>query len=256
MICNYSAFSFLKSAKPIVTAVWSMLICFSAIGQAERGFTRDGNKQFDKQKYVDAEVAYKKALEKKNNFPEAVFNLGDAYYKQKRFDEAAKQFDLSSKLLTDKKRQAQSWHNLGNCYLEQQKWEQAVSAYKQSLKLHPADNDTKYNLAFANEKLREQNKQKQQNKDQKQKQDQKQNQQQQPQPKDQKDQKDKDGKGNNDQQQRGEDKEKQPQPQKGGLTKEQAEKLLEALKREEQKAQEKMDKKTAKPAEIKVEKDW
>src|SRR5208282_5917086 len=50
--------------------------------QTEKTDTRNGNKQFDKENYTDAEADYKKAIEKKNNMPEAVFNMGDAVYEQ------------------------------------------------------------------------------------------------------------------------------------------------------------------------------
>ena len=229
--------------------------------QEERGLTRDGNKLFDKQKYADAEAAYKKALEKKNNFPEAIFNLGDAEYKQERYEDAAKQFELAAKFLTDTSKKARAFHNLGNCHLEKKEWEEAAKAYKDALKYNPADKDTKYNLAYANAMQRkdqqnQQNKQnqKQQNqdkkddkkdKDKKDKGDQKD----QDKPGD-KDKKDKDGEGDK-QKDKGEQKR-----QKGAISKEQAEKLLQALKAEEQKTQEKMQKKTAKPVDAKVEKDW
>jgi len=230
----------------LLTTHYSLL----TTAQEERSLTREGNKQFEKQKYSDAEASYKKALEKKNNFPEAIFNLGDAMYKQGRYDDAAKQFQLAAKMLQDTLLKARSFHNLGNCSLEKQEYEDAIKAYKQALKLNPADRDTKYNLAYANAKLRDkqqnkqdQKKQNQQNKDDKKDQDKKDQDK-----KDQKEGKDKEGKGDQDQKQKkGNGKE---------LTKEQAEKLLEALKAEEQKTQEKMQKKMAKPQDVKIEKDW
>jgi TolA-binding protein len=75
--------------------------------------TRNGNKQFDKGVYTDAEASYKKALDKKNNMPEATFNLGDAVYEQKRYDEAAKQFQLSAQTNTDKTVKAKAWARQG-----------------------------------------------------------------------------------------------------------------------------------------------
>jgi tetratricopeptide (TPR) repeat protein len=235
----------------IILALFITGSSLSATAQEERGLTREGNKYFDKEKYSDAEASYKKALEKKNNFPEAIFNLGDAMYKQGRYDDAAKQFELAAKMLTDTLLKAQSYHNLGNCSMEKKEYEEAIKAYKQALKLNPRDKDTKYNLAYANAKLRDkqQNKQqnKQDNKDQKnqdkdkkgdQKDQDKKNQ-------DNKGQKDKDSKGDN------------PDKKAGGkMSKEQAEKLLQALKAEEQKTQEKMQKKMSKPQEVKIEKDW
>lgn len=237
-------------------------VAFSVSAQEERGLTRDGNKLFAKGKYPDAEAAYKKALEKKNNFPEAIFNLGDAIYKQKRYDDAIAQFELAAKTFKDPKQKAQAYHNLGNAQLDKEEYEKAVDAYKQALKLNPADRDTRYNLAYANAKLRKEQQQNQQNKNNKNNKDNK------DQNKDNKDQdkKDQQGKGDKDkkdnkdqkdkdQQGKGDKDQKKPGEQPK-LTKEQAEKLLEALKAEEQKAQDKMQKKAAKPADVQIEKDW
>ena len=232
----------------LVSCLLSIVSCLSA--QEERSLTREGNKYFDKQKYPDAEASYKKALEKKNNFPEATFNLGDAMYKQGRYDDAAKQFELAAKLFTDSLLKAQSYHNLGNCSMEKKEYEDAVKAYKQALKLNPADKDTKYNLAYANAKLKDKQQNQKNNKDQnKQNKDDKKDQDKKDQ--DKKDQKDQNGKGDKDKQ---EDKPKRGTGKE--LTKEQAEKLLEALKAEEQKTQEKMQKKVVKPQDVKIEKDW
>ena len=64
----------------------------------EKNDTRLGNQEFSKGNYADAEAQYKKALDRKNNMPEAAFNLGDAVYKQKRYEETEKQFQLCAKM--------------------------------------------------------------------------------------------------------------------------------------------------------------
>lgn len=221
------------------------LLTISLLAQEERGFTREGNKYFDKQKYADAEASYKKAIEKKSNFPEAVFNLGDALYKQGRFEDASKQFEMAVKLLTDTARKAQAYHNMGNAAMEKKEYKDAVKAYKEALKLNPNDKDTKYNLAFANAKLKD----KQQNQDNK-----NQNKQNQDQNKDQQQKQDKKDQQNKDGGNKQEDKPKRSNGKE--LSKEQAEKLLKDLSSEEQKTQEKMQKKMAKPSDAKIEKDW
>ena len=88
--------------------------------------------------------------------PEATFNLGDAVYQQKRYDEAAKQFQLSAQTNPDKSVKAKAYHNLGNTFLEQKKYEDAAKAYKNALKENSKDADTKYNLAYANAMLKQQ----------------------------------------------------------------------------------------------------
>ena len=204
--------------------------------QPYRAETRAGNREFNKDNYTDAEANYKKALDKKNNMPQAIFNLGDAVYKQKRYDEAIKQFQLAAQTNPDPKVKAKAFHNLGNTYMEQEKWQDAANAYKSALKLNPADADTKYNLAYANAKLQQQKNDQQNKDDQKNKDQQKNDQQQQ----------DKNDKGN----------QQQKQGQQPKLSKEEAEKLLQALTNEEQKTNQKVQQKMVKGVPVKIQKDW
>jgi Ca-activated chloride channel family protein len=218
----------------------------------ERTHTRSGTKLFNNGNYTDAEASYRKALDKKNNFAPATFNLGNAIYKQpNRKEEAASQFELASKILTDYKQRAYAFHNMGNSYMDAQKYKEAASAYKQALKINPNDQDTKYNLAYANEKLRAQNQNDNKNKDQN-----KENQEK----KDQENKDDKQEKNNDNDKQEGKDqkenKDKKDEGEAPKLSKEAAENILKALQNEEEKTQEKMNKKQGRPVEVKIEKDW
>ena len=220
----------------------------------EKTETRTGNKYFDKGNYTDAEASYKKALDKKNNMPEATFNLGDAVYQQKRYEEAAKQFQLSAQTNTDKTVKAKAYHNLGNTYLEEKKYEEAAKAYKSALKENPKDADTKYNLAYANAMLKQQQQSGggKDNKDNKEKKDDKKEQQQNQDKKDgDKDQQEKQEADNKDKKDGQEKKGQQPK-----LSKEEAEKMLQALQNEEQKTNQKMQQKQVKAVAVKIEKDW
>ncbi len=249
----------IQSRKRAVTLLCSIFFAMGAMAQIpfttqpEKTETRKGNKEFSKENYTDAEASYKKALDKKNNMPEAIFNLGDAVYEQKRYDEAAKQFQLSAQTNTDTKIKAKAYHNLGNTYLENKKWEEAAKAYKNSLKLNPNDRDTKYNLAYANAMLHQQQQGGGEN-DKKNKQDKDKQQQQQEQQKDKKEQ-DKE-KQNQDQQANKDQQKQQQQGQKTKLSKQEAEQLLQALRNEEQKTNQKVQQKEVKPVNVKILKDW
>jgi Ca-activated chloride channel homolog len=223
----------------------------SSFSQNERSLARKGNKLYESNKFVDAEVNYKKSLTKKPDFTQASFNLGDAYYKQKRYDEAAKQYDFTANLTKNKSLVANSYHNLGNAYLESYKTEndqqkkmqfvdKSIEAYKNSLKINPKDQDTKYNLSYAMnlKKLMQQNKQQQnqQKQDNKQQDQKKQDQQK--------------------KEQKKEEQKQQQKPEKQELTREEAEKLLQAIQSQEKDVQERLNKKEAVPVKVKIEKEW
>ncbi len=219
---------------------FGVLAASACFAQSERKYIREGNSSFENKKYSDAEVAYKKSLGKNQKSYEGNFNLGDAYYKQGKYDEAAKQFDMLRAEKKDKSSDAAALHNLGNTLLKSQKYQESIEAYKQSLKMKPEDEDTRYNLAYAQAMLKQQQQQQQQ---------------QQNQDKNKKDKKDQQ-KQNQEQQQKEkqEQQKQQQQQQKKEISKEDAERILQALNNDEKDRH----KKKAKVASgrIKVDKDW
>lgn len=115
----------------------------------ERSRVRRGNRAYERLDYGRAEERYQQALELCDTCFEAKFNLGDALYKQQRYDEAEKIFTA---LAADSTRsdldRAHSFYNLGNSLFQQKKYQEALSAFKRSLRLNPADLETKYNYAY------------------------------------------------------------------------------------------------------------
>lgn len=132
--------------KSMIITVVTLLAAWPAIAQQERKFIREGNELFEKQDFEKAEVEYRKAADKKANSFEAAFNMADALYKQKKYDEALEQFSALAKQETDKERLGEIYHNIGNTLLAMEKTDESIEAYKNSLRNRPASEQTKYNL--------------------------------------------------------------------------------------------------------------
>jgi len=220
-----------------------------AFAQSTRGLVNDGVNLYNEKKFSDAEVNFKKGSENAPDNFEAKFNLGDAYYKQQRYDEAIKSFQSALANAKTDEEKAKIYHNVGNSLLKAQKLKESIGAYKESLKLNPNDQETKYNLSYALNMLKNQNqnqnqkqnqkndKNKDQNKDQ-----QKQNQDQQKQ-----DQQKQDQQKQNQQQQNQKQKEQK-------ISKEEAERILDALKNNEKDLQKQL--RRVRGQKVKTEKDW
>ncbi len=211
-----------------------------AFAQSKRSLNNDGVELYSNKKYADAEVKFKKSLEKDPELFQGHFNLGDAYYKQGRYDEAIQSYKNSLQFTDDKINQAKVHHNIGNALLKQQKYKESIGAYANSLKQNPDDLETKYNLSYALNMLKQNQKQQNKNdKNQDKNKDQQQNQNQQ-----------------NDQDKKDQNKEKQQnqQQQKDQISKEEAQRILEALKNNETDLQKKLRKMKGKP--VVTEKDW
>ena len=220
----------------------SLTFLGSVSAQSKRSLNNDGVDLYNEKKFADAEVKFKKSLEKDPQLFQGHFNLGDSYYKQGRYDEAIQSYKNSIGLTDDKEKKSKAFHNIGNALLKQQKYEDGIGAYKNALKTNPNDLETKYNLSYALNMLKQnQNKQNQQNKNDKNKD---QNKDQQQQQQDQQDKKDQ----NKEQQ-----KQQQQQP-KNQISKEEAQRILEAMKNNEKDMQKKLRKVKGKP--YATDKDW
>jgi Ca-activated chloride channel homolog len=225
----------------IAAAVFSASAGFA---QSKRGLMNDGVEMYHQKKYNDAEVKFKKGLEKDPKMFEGHFDLGDTYYKQGRYDEAVQSFKKSLEFTKDKSDQAKVFHNIGNSLLKGKKYEESVGAFKNSLKLNPKDKDTKYNLSYALNMMKQNQNQNKQNKNDKNKD---KNKDQQNQNKNQQNNQDKNKDKQNQQQQQ------QPQP-KNQISKEEAQRMLDALKNNESDMQKKLRKDKGRP--VATDKDW
>lgn len=145
-------------------------ILFAAIinanSQDERKFIRRGNSQFADSAYLESEIEYRKAIDKMDESFEAQFNLGDALFKQEKFNDALDQFQIIAGTETDPEKLAQVFHNIGNCHFSTQKLPESIEAYKNALRNNPEDNDSRYNLIVAQKLLQQQQQNQDQNKDQ------------------------------------------------------------------------------------------
>ncbi len=207
--------------------------------------------------YSEALVNYAKALQADSNSVQGQFNLADAVYKMKDYETASKMFQHIAAETQDKNLKAKAYHNLGNSLLKSEKYKESMEAFKQSLKANPDDMDTKYNYAYAKQMLKQQQQQQQQNQDKKDdKKEQEDEQQQQQQDKKQDENKDQQQQQQQNQQQDKKEEQQQkqqPKPQ-NQMSKEEAERMLNAVERDEKDIQEKLRK--VKGAKVKVEKDW
>ena len=231
-------------ARLILFAVISLTSYFSPLtsvyAQTDRQYIRQGNKQFNAGDYPNAEVSYRKAVEKNPKNPQAVYNLGNALMAQKKDSAAIEQFQNASKLETNPLRKYQSFHNMGVICQSHKMYGEAIEAYKNALRLNPADDETRYNLILCKheKEKQDQNKQNQDQNKQDQKQDEKKDQQKQDQNKD---------KDKQDQ------KKEEPKPQ---MSKDNAEQLLNAAMQQEKQTQDRLKKAQQQPQRRNILKNW
>lgn len=231
-------------------------------GQEADRLLRKGNAEYKRGDLQDAADTYSKVEDERGTF-----NLGNAYYRQDSANLARRTFENAASMAKEPATQARAFHNLGNSWMKEGNYREAMAAYKEALKRVPADEDTRYNLAYAQQMLKKQEEQQKgqgddEQKDKQEKQDQQDKQDNQDQQnKDQQDQEQ--DQGNEDEgdekqpEQKQEEQQQKPQPdQQQRIDPQDAMRMLDAAQQQEKdvqgKVREMMQPKPAKPA----EKDW
>lgn len=172
------------------------------------------------------------------------------------YQDANIQFLTAAEFENDKKNLASIYHNSGLVYHLTDSLEMAAEAYKESLRNNPDDHETRYNLAVVLYQLK-QNQQNQQNQQDNQDQQQEnKEQQQQQQQNEQQQNKEQQQNEQNQQQQEQQQQQAQAQQSEEEMSKENAERLLEAAMQDEKAVLEKVKRERNKSAKGKLEKNW
>ncbi|MGU3375956.1 tetratricopeptide repeat protein [Chryseobacterium sp. M5A1_1a] len=148
----------------------SLIVAFSFSGllfgqENYRTLVHEGNQKFDGKDYDGASSKYMEAVKSNDKDFMAHYNMGNALYKSKKFEDAKSEFEKAqqlSKTLPDK---AAALHNLGNTYMQMKQPEKAADYYKKALKQNPYSEATRknYEIAKLKEKENEQQKSQQNN---------------------------------------------------------------------------------------------
>lgn len=226
-----------------------------------------GNEAYRSSDYNASVEYYDEALEKDGDRTEARFNRANALLRKsaKMAEEAAKMqdqemqqsameaavemnkkaasdFESLAKLAETDEDRNKALFNQGNAHLLSGDVDKSIEAYKGALRINPEDEAARYNLAYAMKLKQDQENQQQDQQDQDQEQEKDENQEQEQ---------------NQDQQDQNQENDQEQEPdQPDELSKEDAEKLLEAMMQREKELQEELNKRKRKPQVIKIEKDW
>ena len=228
----------------MVLSTWSL----AAHAQTDRGLIRQGNRAYRSGSYADAETAYRKAVDKNPNNPQAHYDLGCSLLKQNNDKAADAEFQKAAKLSKDPLRGSQAHYNMGIIDQKNQDYKEAIRHYEDALKLNPKDEDARYNLELCKKLLKQQQQQQKQgggNDNKKDKQNQDKN------------------KQSKDQQQSGQDKQKQQpeqkqqqQQQQEKISRDNAEQMLNAVMQKERDTQDRLKKAMQQPSRRHHDKKW
>ncbi len=208
------------------------------------------DQRFKNGSFSQALDQYKTLLDKNVNDPEINYNAGNALYRLQKYDDALKYYQRALENTQDTQFKNRILYNMANAQFKRNKLQESADLYKQVLRHAPDDKDAKFNYEYLLKLMKQnppppqksdsnndKNKQQEQNKDQQQNKNKKDNKNTQ-----QQDKKDPDKKNNKEQ-------------NSSGMSKKEAEKILDLLKNQEKEYQRKNIKEKA-HQEQKTDIDW
>ena len=209
----------------------------------------EGSLAYEEGDYHAAADVYDVLLEKSAEDPRLHFNLGATRYKQSEWEQALREFEQAV-TAEETSEQAEAYYNLGNALFRLGRPEESLRSYKLAMETDPDDEDTKFNYEFVKQMLAEAT---------------------QPEPDDnEEEQESQDQSEEEDRPEQGREDEQQPSPQEeseqpekgerqgekppGDLSREEAEQILDALRRSETELMKERMRLHTRGA--KLEKDW
>jgi len=142
---------FLKTLLIILFSVTSL----GWLGQGGvAGKNREGNNLFSEGKIDEALSKWRDAQIKSPDKKELHYNIGNALHEQKKYEDAFNEYEksLDSK---DSGLRAKTYYNIGNTHYRMGRLPEAIEDYERCLDIDPDDEDAKYNIEFIRKKMKE-----------------------------------------------------------------------------------------------------
>lgn len=206
-----------------------------------------GNELYQQERYDEALAAYNEALAEDGENPALHYNRGNALYRSEQYPSAVQAYTKA--LDGEAPVGGRAQYNMGNSLFRMGLLEESIEAYKAGLRVEPDDIDMKYNLEYVMRQLKQQEEQARRDA-----QDPPRDPEDQPDPPDQADPDDPDDPDDGGPEPEEEESPEAPPPREGELSRAEAERLLNALNRDEQDIQRRLRRQQA--TQVNPEKDW
>ena len=141
--------------------IYTVFVSTVLSAQSADAYIRKGNEYYKQAEFDLAETQYRQALDKEPKNNTAQYNLANALYREKKYDEA---HVVLNKLITRSSNDVKetAYYNAGAMYSKTKDLMLSIDAYKNALRLNPNDTQARENLQKALAELKkQQNKQNQ-----------------------------------------------------------------------------------------------
>ena len=142
----------------LLTALFSSSVAGAQSVTSRRAY-RSAVKYTKQNKMSDAEQRYRAALQADSTLIHARYGLAGTLYEQGKYDEAIAEYGRAAEAADNVSAEeaAALFHNVGDAFMKKKDYAKAAESFKQSLRLNPTDDETRYNLALALKLMPKQN---------------------------------------------------------------------------------------------------
>lgn len=142
----------------LLTALFSSSVAGAQSVTSRRAY-RSAVKYTKQNKMSDAEQRYRAALQADSTLIPARYGLAGTLYEQGKYDEAIAEYGRAAEAANNVSAEeaAALFHNVGDAFMKKKDYAKAAESFKQSLRLNPTDDETRYNLALALKLMPKQN---------------------------------------------------------------------------------------------------
>ena len=226
---------------------------YNLYAQSDRAKVKEANEFYNSQRYEEALNLYRDAALENPESAEIHYNIGNTLYMQGKYEEAIREYN---KVLTAENTDLhfRSYYNMGNTLYRMEELEKSILSYTQSLRVNPDDLDSKYNLEYVRKKLKEESQNPNKGNTQEDQENQEQDQQQQRNKRDQEEQQEQEQQQGDEENPATQEPQKQEQQETDEISREEAERILNALQNDEKDLLEQRN--AGSKSAIRVKKNW
>ncbi len=136
-------------------------ILFSSTSMADGASSsnKKGVEAYNMKEYEESVKQFTDALIEKPNMPELRYNRGTALSELGKNDDALNELSIAAEISENKQLSASAYFNAGNTMFMNNNFQVAIEKYKKALKLDQSSEDIRHNLELAIRKLKEQQQQ-------------------------------------------------------------------------------------------------
>lgn len=242
----------MKYVAAVMVVCITCLLASSVYAQSDREKIRKANELFKAEQYEEALNLYRDAELDNPESAKIWYNIGNTFYKQEKFEEAFKEY-IEVLTAPDADLQFRSYYNMGNALYRMDELERSILSYTEALRRNPDDFESKSNLEFVRNKLKEQSNNEKSGRGQEDREEQDQQQQQQ-EKRDQEQQQDEKQEQGDQQNPADQEPRRQEQKEDQNISREEAERILNALQNDEKDLLQQRS--AGKKSNVRVKKPW